>query len=106
MSAKITLDGQPGKMIDKGKVVVVVMEGGDPPTLPKELPEPPAEPTVYLVFIARKQWQKVAAALERDENDRLIIEGYPALDKKLGVVGVLAQSVTTTGLQAAKRAAG
>jgi len=106
MSAKITLVGQPGKMIDKGKVVVVVMEGGDPPTLPKELPEPPAEPTVYLVFIAKKQWQKVAAALERDENDRLIIEGYPALDKKLGVVGVLAQSVTTTGLQAAKRAAG
>jgi len=48
----------------------------------------------------------VADALEQDESDRLIIEGYPALDKKLGVVGVLAQSVTTTGLQAAKRAAG
>jgi hypothetical protein len=104
MSAKITLVGQPGKkMIDKGEVVVVVMKGGDPPTLPKELPEPPAEPTVYLVFIAKKQWHKVADALEQDENDRLIVEGYPALDKKLGVVGVLAQSVTTIGLQAAKR---
>jgi hypothetical protein len=104
MSAKITLVGQPGKIIDKGEVVVTVMKGGDPPTLPKELPEPPAEPTVYLVFIARKQWQKVAAALEQDESDRLIVEGYPALDKKLGVVGVLAHSVTTIGLQAVKRA--
>jgi len=104
MSAKITLVGQPGKIIDKGEVVVVVMKGGDPPTLPKELPEPPAEPTVYLVFIARKHWHKVADALERDGDDRLIIEGYPALDKKLGVVGVLAQSVTTIGLQAVKRA--
>ena len=64
----------------------------------------PAEPTVYLIFIARKQWQKVAAAAKQDENDRLIVAGYPALDKKLGVVGVLAQSVTTIGLQAAKRA--
>jgi hypothetical protein len=103
MSAKITLVGQPGKIIDKGEVVVVVMKGGDPPSLPKELPEPPAEPTVYLVFIARKQWRKVAAALEQDENDRLIVEGYPALDKKLGVVGVLAHNVTTIGLQVAKQ---
>jgi hypothetical protein len=61
------------------------------------------ERTVYLTFIARKQWRKVAAALEADPEDRLIVEGYPALDKKLGVIGVLAQSVTTTGLQAAKR---
>jgi hypothetical protein len=104
MSAKITLVGQPGKIIDKGEVVVAVMKGGDPPSLPKELPEPPAEPTVYLVFIAQKHWHKVADALERDGDDRLIVEGYPALDKKLGVVGVLAQSVTTIGLQAAKRA--
>jgi hypothetical protein len=67
------------------------------------LPPPPEEPTVYLAFIAKKQWKKVAAALEADPEDRLIVEGYPAMDKKLGVVGVLAHSVTTTGLQAAKR---
>jgi hypothetical protein len=33
---------------------------------------------------------------------RLIVEGYPALDKKLGAVGALAQRVTTKRLQAAK----
>ena len=106
MTIKLTLIGRPGKIIDKGEVIVTVMTSDKIPTLPKELPLPPEEPTVYLTFIAKKQWHKVAAALEADPEDRLIVEGYPAMDKKLGVVGVLAHSVTTTGLQAAKRAKG
>jgi hypothetical protein len=106
MSAKLTLIGRPGKVIDRGDVVATVMTSDKAPTLPKELPPPPEEPTVYLAFIAKKQWRKVAAALEADPEDRLIVEGYPAMDKKLGVVGVLANSVTTTGLQAAKRQKG
>jgi hypothetical protein len=106
MSAKLTLIGRPGKVIDRGDVVATVMTVEKTPLLPKELPPPPEEPTVYLAFIAKKQWTKVAAALAEDESDRLVIEGYPALDKKLGVVGVLAQSVTTKRLQAAKWAKG
>jgi hypothetical protein len=106
MTVKLTLIGRPGKIIDKGEVMVTVMTSDKIPTLPKELPPPPEEPTVYLTFIAKKQWKKVAAALEADPEDRLIVEGYPAMDKKLGVVGLLAHSVTTTGLQAAKREKG
>jgi hypothetical protein len=60
--------------------------------------------TVFLVYVARKQWQKVAPSLQNPE-DRLIIEGYPFMDAKLGVIGVLTQSATTVLLQRASRQA-
>jgi hypothetical protein len=103
MTAKLTLVGRPGKVIDKGDVILTTMTSQKLPTLPKGLPEPPDDPTVYLLFIARKQWQKVAAALEEDAEDKLIVEGYPVLDKARGVIAVLAQNATTAGLQRAKR---
>jgi hypothetical protein len=58
--------------------------------------------TVYLVYIASKQWNKVAAAIENPE-DRLVIEGYPFMDEKLKVIGVLTQNVTTVMTQRALR---
>lgn len=100
MSVTLTLIGRPGKLIEKGETLVTSLAGGPPPALPDELPLPPAEPTVYLVFMTRQQWAPVAAALEADPAERLVIEGYPALDKKLGVVGVLAQKVAATGAAA------
>jgi hypothetical protein len=105
MTAKLTLVGRPGKIIDKGDVILTTVTVAAIPPLPKGLPEAPADPTVYLVFIARKQWRKVAAALDADPADRLIPEGYPVHEKKLGVIALLTQMVTTTGLQAAKRQA-
>ncbi len=42
----------------------------------------PASPTTdYAVFIARKQWQKVAQAAQ-DPQDPLIVEGYPTVDPR------------------------
>jgi hypothetical protein len=58
--------------------------------------------TVFLVYIANKQWQKVAAAMQNPE-DRLVIEGYPFMDPKLKVIGVLTQNVTTVLTQRAQR---
>ena len=52
--------------------------GKKPPTLPKGLPAPPTEPTTYLVYIARKQWVKVAEAIQV-ADDKLIVEGYPVV---------------------------
>ena len=77
------------------------------PSLPKGLPAPPAELTTTVVFIAAKQWRKVQPALAADPTDRVIVEGYPALDKRIGggTLCLYAQSVTTTGLQKAKFAA-
>jgi hypothetical protein len=105
MTAKLTLVGRPGKIIDKGDVILTTVTVAAIPPLPKGLPEAPADPTVYLVFIARQQWRIVAAALDADPADRLIPEGYPVHEKKLGVIALLTQMVTTTGLQAAKRQA-
>ena len=102
---KITLIGRPGRIVEKGQVVLTSMQGAKAPSLPKGLPAPPAEATPYIVYIAARQWRKVAQAMQNPQ-DRLIIEGYPVLDKRLGTIAVFAQSVTTKLLQAAKQEAG
>jgi hypothetical protein len=101
-TVKITLIGRPGRIVEKADVVLTTMQDTKAPTLPKGLPAPPAEPTTYVVYIARKQWLKVAEAIQ-DPGDKLIVEGYPAFEKRLGAVSVFATNVTTRNLQAAHR---
>jgi hypothetical protein len=101
-TVKITLIGRPGRVVERGDVVLTTLRSGNPPNLPKGLPAPPAEPTTYIVLIARKQWAKVAEAIQ-DPDDALIIEGYPALDPQLRGIAVFTQNVTTKKQQAAKR---
>ena len=103
-TVKITLIGRPGRIVEKADVVLTTMQNTKAPTLPKGLPMPPDEPTTYVVYIARKQWAKVAGAIQ-DADDKLIVEGYPAFEKRLGAVAVFATNVTTRNLQAAKRQA-
>jgi hypothetical protein len=105
-TVKITLVGRPGKVIERNDAVIITLTGPKPPALPKGLPVLPADAvTVYLVYIASKQWAKVAAAIQNPE-DRLVIEGYPFMDAKLKVIGVLTQNVTTVLTQRAGRTAG
>jgi molybdopterin-guanine dinucleotide biosynthesis protein len=59
--------------------------------------------TRYTVFVARKQWGKIAEALAADAEDAAIIEGYAALDPRVEGIAVYATSATTKRLQAAKR---
>ena len=102
-TVKITLVGRPGKVIERPDAVIVTLTGPKPPALPKGLPILPDETvTVFLVYIANKQWQKVSAAMQNPE-DKLVIEGYPFMDAKLKVIGVLTQSVTTVLTQRALR---
>jgi len=102
---KLTLIGRPAKILKRDTFVAVTLASHEPPTLPKGLPELPSQdPTIYLVYIASKQWRKVEESIQNPE-DKLIIEGYPYNDKKMGVIGVLTQSVTTVQLQRAKKAA-
>ncbi len=103
-TVKITLIGRPGRIVEKADVVLTTMQDTRAPTLPKGLPSPPAEATTYVVYIARKQWLKVAEAIQ-DPGDKLIVEGYPAFEKRLGAVAVFATNVTTKALQAAQRRA-
>jgi leader peptidase (prepilin peptidase)/N-methyltransferase len=54
------------------------------------------------LLIARKQWAKVAEAIQ-DPQDALVVEGYPAPDPELRGIAVFTLNVTTKKLQAAKR---
>ncbi len=103
-TVKITVIGRPGAAIEQDQAVAVALTSEKVPTLPKGLPEPPAG-TRYTVFVARKQWAKVAETLAADPEDAAIIEGYAALDPRVDGIAVYATSVTTKRLQAAKRAA-
>jgi len=102
-TVKITLVGRPGKVIERPDAVILTMNAPRPPALPKGLPIlPETAVTVYLAYVARKQWDKVTAAIQNPE-DKLVIEGYPFLDAKLNVIGVLTQNVNTVMLQRAAR---
>ncbi len=104
-TVKLTLIGRPGKLIDKGQVMLTTMKSTKAPSLPKGLPKPPDKETTYIVFIAAKQWRRVAESI-KDPEDALIVEGYPFFDERLKTIAVLGQSVTTKLLQRAKREAG
>jgi len=106
-TVKITLIGQPGKVMDRGACIVTSMQhtGEKMPALPKGVPTPPAQVTTYTVYISAKQWKTVAAAAS-DPEDMLIVEGFPQLDSQTASIAVFASNVTSKKLQQAKRTAG
>ncbi len=100
-SVKITVIGRPAQVLERGDVAIVALTSEKVPSLPKGLPAPSA-PTNYAVFIARKQWQKVARAAQNPQ-DLLIVEGYPTVDPRFAGITVLATQATTKQLQQAER---
>ena len=78
---KMILIGRPGRVIEKGEVVITSIKSSSVPSLPKGLPQPPDDSTTYIVYIALKQWRKVRESIQKNPDDKLIIEGYPALDR-------------------------
>src|SRR6266566_4387329 len=103
-TVKITLIGQPGKVIDRSACVVLSMQdtGEKTPALPKGVPVPPRQVTTYTVYIGAKQWKNVVAAAN-DPEDTLIVEGFPQTDSKTASIAVFASNVTSKKLQRAKR---
>ena len=103
---KMTLIGRPGRVIEKGEVMITSLQSSSVPSLPKGLPQPPGDPTTYIVYIGLKQWRRVRESIQKNPDDKLIIEGYPAFDRRIGPNGtmaVYAQSVTSKLLEQAKR---
>src|SRR3712207_4687116 len=92
-SVKLTVVGRPGQVVDRGQVVLVGLRSERAPALPKGVPAP-AGPTSYLLLIARKQWDTVAASVRRPD-DVLLVEGYPTLDRRFAGITVLATRATT-----------
>jgi len=104
-TVKLTVIGRPGKIVERGDVVLVGMRSEKVPSLPKGVPAPPSPQTDYLVLVGMKQWRKVAEALAADSADKVLIEGYPIVQPDVTGITVYATSATTTGIQAGKRAA-
>ena len=99
---KITVIGRPGKMIDRGTCVVTSLQSSKVPSLPKGVPTPPNAATTYTLYIASKQWRRVAEAM-KDPEDTLIVEGFPQFDAQTGSIAVFATTATTKKLQQAQR---
>jgi len=101
---KLTLMGRPGKIIEKGNVVLTTLLPKPlPKDLPKGVPTLPEQPnTPYVLYIAAKQWRKVQEALANPE-DELIIEGYPAFNPQLKAITLFALNTTTKLLEQSRR---
>ncbi len=93
MTVKITLTGRPGRIIERNDYIVTSLRSAKAPQLPKGLPPPPGTPTIYVTFIPKKSWAKVAEALKNPEAI-LVVGGYPILDQQAKGIAVLAQSVS------------
>jgi PHAX RNA-binding domain len=103
-NVKMTVIGRPGKIVDKGTCVLTVVQSTKVPALPKGLPTPSSATTTYAVYIASKQWKKVAEAIQ-DPEDLLILEGFPQLDSQTGSIAVFVSNATTKNLQKAQKQA-
>ena len=100
---KVTLIGRPGNIIERDQFVLTTMPTQKIPDLPKGVPVPPAQTqTQVLVYIALKQWRKVAEALANPE-DALIVEGFGLYEPQIKGLAVLATNVTTKMMQQAKK---
>jgi hypothetical protein len=104
-TVKITITGRPGKIVEKGQVVITSLKSTKAPSLSKVLPKPPEDPMTYIVFIAKKQWDKVKDSI-KNPDDKLIVDGYPVLDKRIGQSGTMtiyAQHVRSMLMEQAQR---
>ena len=100
---KVTLVGRPGKVVEKEQFVVTAMPTMKIPALPKGVPVPTdTTQTQIMVYIAQKQWRRVAEAIKNDE-DVLIVEGFAIYEPQIKGMAVLASNVTTKLLQQSKR---
>ncbi len=101
---KLTLIGRPGQVETRGQAVVFRMQGKPPGSLPRGLPPVPAQaPLTWNVMVALRQWNRVKDSLATNQDDQLIIEGYPVMQGSQHVL--LAQSCTSVALQRAQKAA-
>jgi hypothetical protein len=101
---KLTLIGRPGKVETRGQAVVFRMQGKPPGALPRGLPPVPAQPPMmWNVMVALRQWNRVKDSLAANQDDQLIIEGYPLMQGSQHVL--LAQSCVSMLQQRAQKQA-
>ncbi len=75
---KLTLVGRPAHTTEQAGYIVTSLQLRRTPALPKGLPAFPEQPISYTLYVAAKQWRKVADALQ-DPEDVLVVEGIPTM---------------------------
>jgi hypothetical protein len=101
---KLTLIGRPGKVETRGQAVVFRMQGKPPASLPRGLPPVSAGPSMtWNVLVALRQWNRVKDSLAANQDDQLIIEGYPMMQGSQPVL--LVQSCASMLQQRAQKQA-
>lgn len=98
-SVRIKIIGQPGKMEVRKNLIIMTMEHVlKPPAMPKGVPTPPSQPTLYTIYISLKQWNRVAEAL-KNPADQMVLEGFCMYDGEAKGIAVFTSSITTKLLQ-------
>jgi hypothetical protein len=101
---KLTLVGRPGKIETRKDCVLLRMQGKPPTNFPKGFPPVPKQaPLTWTVLVALRQWNRVKDSLTTNQDDQLIIEGYPT--KEGNELVLMAQSCTSVAVQRAQKAA-
>ncbi|MEP6989197.1 MAG: hypothetical protein ABI970_26590, partial [Chloroflexota bacterium] len=102
-SMKVILTGRPGSVEKRPEVVVTTMSYvASAPSLPRGIPLPPTTPTLYTVYMAPKQWEKIEASLA-DPADILTVDGVCAFDPDTNGMAVFATSVRSEFVEAKTR---
>ena len=105
-TAKMTLIGRPGSVVERGKCVIFGMQQREAmPRLPGDLPLPSEDAsrkTRYLVYALAKHWRKAIVALE-DQEDEVFVEGFPVVDIEQGVIALFASTLSTKKHKQAQR---
>ena len=101
---KVTLIGRPRRVEVRQTCVVFRMQGKPPGSFPRDLPPVPADPPMtWTVMVALRQWNRVKDSLTANQDDQLIIEGYPVMEGSEHVL--LAQSCVSMLQQRAQKQA-
>ena len=101
----MTLHGRPGKVhIEDNSVMTTIAHTHGQIPLPRGVPHPPQEETLYTVYMPRKSWDEIEESLKKYKNDRLVVEGTIFYDKETETIAIMATRVSTKRMdKAAKR---
>ncbi len=99
LSVKVVVVGRPDSVhINVNQVTLTIKRNFQLAHIPKGVPRPPVFPTTTTIYVPLKMWNKVEEAL-KDLQDRLVVEGFAAIEPGKQGYSVYGTLVTTAVLQ-------
>jgi hypothetical protein len=92
----ISIEGRPQTIEVKQGLVLATLEAHIEvfQTFPRGMPDVPADPTTFFVYVGEAQWDKnVADKLDEDEGASIVVDGAPSYDAEMGGIAIFARSV-------------